>query len=476
MGCSYETAKQKVRVNAVSLAKVKIAKTTYLNSRNINFKIKLEKGSQQLNQKNFKYNTTNDDCQQYQKLPIIINAKKTPTVINNSKENIQNKINFFISESKDFPREVNRSNYSVHPEEVNCETSETGSFREAGYYDKDKICINCYPLTCHNRHCCKKQQQLLTNRATNEITQHSKRNINNINNGTNCNLNNYDWRCICLTSNRANCICNNQYCRCHFSYFYPKQTKNTLRNEQQSEPHSCHCNCVVTQTNDFATFADTYSQTSHCLQKTISLARASLTSNALDLKNNLIEVMANCAHLMGINIGYSDIDTHTNNHNKSDPYRGYSQRKHHFNVLKNSNYASYSNSIPSTNLNTFSTTSSCSLHNAISSNSSPYKNSNNKNSDINNTFNKNTTNRNVSRICNNKHNNKSCTGSNYNCQASSVHTAAFNCIGQNYFNFLRNTMNFYTASSVILVLCYLTSTTSAATTKSDTTSVDKHPM
>ncbi|TMW49425.1 hypothetical protein DOY81_005499 [Sarcophaga bullata] len=477
MGCPYETAIQKNRINEAS-------STTRLNSTTRNFLLNEGKEhlhNNKLNQHNFGNNITNDYCQQYQKLPTIIKANKTSTVINSWKEKIQKKINFFNSESKEYAR----SNYSIHLETLHFVKSESVTASEEKDEDTDTVlpgtCINCYPLTCHNRYCCKKQQQLQTHLVVDKIAQHNRRNINNITNGTNCNLNNYDWR-ISSNPNKVNCSCNNKYCRCHLSFFYPKHTKNTLRNEQQCKPYSCHCNCVATQTNDFSTFADAYSQAGHCLQKTISLARASLTSNALDLKNNLIEVMANCAHLMGIGIGYSNIDTNANNHNKSDPYRGYCQRKHHFNVLNNSKYSSYSNSISSSNSSSpsssSSTTSTFSIHNAIRSNSSPYNNSNNNSRDINNTFNnKNTTSRNGNRNCNNRRNNKSCTNSNYNCQDSSIHTAAaFNCIGQNYFNFLRNTINFYTASSVILVLCYLTSTTSAATTKSDTTSVDKHPI
>ncbi|XP_065359243.1 uncharacterized protein pHCl-1 [Calliphora vicina] len=226
-----------------------------------------------------------------------------------------------------------------------------------------------------------------------------------------------------------------------------------------------------------------------------------------------MEVMANCAtvaeSLKGINrlfiknclndgivsninsksnsnsiINANNNKNNNNNHNKSEPYRGYSQRKHH--LLNKSNYtSSYTSSTTtiSTSATTTTTTSnsstsisnSCSLHDAISSNSR----CNNINHDMNMNININNTSDTSSCSSSNSNNNNSSkrfSNNNYNCQASSAHTAAFNYIGQNYYNFLRNTINFYTASSVILVLCYLTSTTSAATTKSDTTSVDKHPI
>ncbi|XP_046807393.1 uncharacterized protein LOC111683232 isoform X6 [Lucilia cuprina] len=542
MGCSYEAAKQTNRINETSSTKT-IApsyrtKNCYIKTGNQ--LLQNNTYSSKLNQY-FTKNHTNDDCQlvrvqqkQQQKLPTTnttINTKANKTfsstatvskICNNSKiqdnsknykkEENKNKSNFYSLESKEY---INRSNYKVPQETLNFVKEKDNTV-----LGLQKSCINCYPLACHNRFCCEQQNKQQPELAGDEIENYTRQNpkpLNYINannyynssNSKNCNT----------CSSRSNCS-NNNYCRCHLSFFYPKHTENTLRNGQQCETHLCNCNCVATQTNDFATFANTRSATGHCLQKTISHARTALASNALDLKNNLMKVMANCAtvaeSLMGINTLFiknclsdgivsngnnntnNGINNTNNNHNKSEPYRGYCQRKHH---LLNKSNCTTNNSLSYTIFNTISTTSnttslstttsttgtnsastpisnSCSLHDAISSNSR----CNNNNHDMNMNINMNNTS-NTSSSCSNNINrkrfNKSCSSNNndYNCQASSsAHMAAFNYIGQNYYSFLRNTINFYTASSVILVLCYLTSITSAATTKSDTTSVDKHPI
>ncbi|KAI8122337.1 Glutamate-gated chloride channel [Lucilia cuprina] len=542
MGCSYEAAKQTNRINETSSTKT-IApsyrtKNCYIKTGNQ--LLQNNTYSSKLNQY-FTKNHTNDDCQlvrvqqkQQQKLPTTnttINTKANKTfsstatvskICNNSKiqdnsknykkEENKNKSNFYSLESKEY---INRSNYKVPQETLNFVKEKDNTV-----LGLQKSCINCYPLACHNRFCCEQQNKQQPELAGDEIENYTRQNPKPLNYINANNYNNSSNSKNCNTcSSRSNCS-NNNYCRCHLSFFYPKHTENTLRNGQQCETHLCNCNCVATQTNDFATFANTRSATGHCLQKTISHARTALASNALDLKNNLMKVMANCAtvaeSLMGINTLFiknclsdgivsngnnntnNGINNTNNNHNKSEPYRGYCQRKHH---LLNKSNCTTNNSLSYTIFNTISTTSnttspstttsttgtnsastpisnSCSLHDAISSNSR----CNNNNHDMNMNINMNNTS-NTSSSCSNNINrkrfNKSCSSNNndYNCQASSsAHMAAFNYIGQNYYSFLRNTINFYTASSVILVLCYLTSITSAATTKSDTTSVDKHPI
>ncbi|XP_017478251.1 PREDICTED: uncharacterized protein LOC108368024 isoform X1 [Rhagoletis zephyria] len=52
---------------------------------------------------------------------------------------------------------------------------------------------------------------------------------------------------------------------------------------------------------------------------------------------------------------------------------------------------------------------------------------------------------------------------------------AFSYIGHNYYHLLGNSLSFYAASSVILVLCYLTTTTAAAHSP-DKAPFDKHPI
>ncbi|XP_059216187.1 uncharacterized protein LOC106086294 isoform X2 [Stomoxys calcitrans] len=162
-------------------------------------------------------------------------------------------------------------------------------------------------------------------------------------------------------------------------------------------------------------------------------------------------------HCMGNKTSNQITNTHNHkdNNNKSEPYRGYCQRKHH--TLK-------PDFIPYT-----STNSSCSLHDAISSKQIKQQQqhqqqySNIKSNTINNKVT-------LGKSCNNCHN--------ATTTSTPTQTAAFNYIGHNYYHFLRNSINFYTAytASVILVLCYLTTTTSAATPKSDATSLDKHPI
>ncbi|KAM7355367.1 pH-sensitive chloride channel 1 isoform 4-T7 [Cochliomyia hominivorax] len=562
MGCSYETAKQSIRINDTSPSSTTTISTSHLNERTKNWNFKIGKQVQENasnNSNSYKLNQhltkhqTNDDCQlervqqQQQKLPTInttstIKANKTSTATvrkiynfnnnynnsnsscnNNKNKKEDNNINFYSLETKEY---INPGNYIIPQENINFEKAEKEE--ENHVQVLQEFCINCYPLACHKRFCCEQQQQYIQppHLVTDKISNHTntRQNLKSPNyiNASKNNNNSYSNNCDCNNkkcndNSKKNCS-NNNYCRCHLSFFYPKHTKNTLRNEKQCEPHLCHCNCGTTQTNDFATFPNTHSSTEHCLQKTISYARTSLASNALDLKNNLMEVMANCAtvaeSLMGINtlftknylkddnnITRSSISNNNSkiininnnkNHNKSEPYRGYCQCQHH--LLNKTNYTTTSSSSSSSSTNYTSSTISnsttttatntnssisnlnaCSLHDAISSNSRC--NNNNYDMDINININMNNTNNHRSFSSNNnKRFNKNC-NNNYNYQtSSSAHAAAFNYIGQNYYNFLRNTINFYTASSVILVLCYLTSTTSAATTKSDTTSVDKHPI
>lgn len=575
MGCSYETAKQSIRINDTSPSTATATTTTtptiatsHLNVRTKNFNFKTEKIVQDINNNNSKLNQhlikqhTNDDCQlelvqqqqQPQKLPTIkdttttstIKANKTSTITTvskiynfnnsnnyNNKNNVDNcnnkencKINFYSLESKEY---INGGNYIVTQDNIYTDKAEIVN-EDNHVQILQESCINCYPLACHNRFCCEQQREQQHKQpphlvVADKIANHTRQNLIPSNY---INANNSKSYSCNSNSSGSNCS-NNNYCRCHLSFFYPKHTtKNTLRNEQQCESHLCHCNCVATQTNESATFTNGHTTNEHFLQKTISYARTSLASNANDMKNNFKEVMTNCAtvleSLRGINTLFikeslnnddnnnitSSNNTNniiinksnSNNHNKSEPYRGYCQRKHH--LLNKSNYTSSSSTCSSSTYtttssltssyattNTVSTTksststtlsNSCSLHDAISSNSRCNNNNHDMNldtvdSNINNTKSKNIKNYSG----NNKRLNKSCNNNNYHYQAasssaSSAHTAAFNYIGQNYYNFLRNTINFYTASSVILVLCYLTSTTSAATTKSDTTSVDKHPM
>lgn len=517
MGCSHDTAKQTIRIHEISTTTTTIA-SSHLDARTRNC---INKTGKQLQNNNSKLNQhlsknhTNDDCQLVrvqQKLPTThtrntttANKTSTPSVskIYNF-NNKSNKSNNGIGTSKSNKKEIifclekkenrNRSNYAVSVETINLEKAKDNNDNVTALQES---CINCYPLACRNRFRCEqqhKQTHLVVGEIVNQTRQNLKQtNYINANHSKSYHNNNSSNR-NCTGRNNCN---NNNYCRCHLSLFYPKHTKNTLRNEQQCEPH-CRCNCVATQTNDFATFKTAHWSNGNCLQKTISQARTSLTTNALDLKNNLIEVMTNCAtvaeSMLGIkslliknclnggigssrnsNNGINNIDTN-NNHNKSEPYRGYCQRKHNllnkFNYTSSSSSTASSSSITSTSNSTTSSLNSSRfpLHDAISSNSR----CNNHNHDMDNTSNI-TSCSTSSNNNNSKRLNKSCSN-NYNCQASSAHTAAFNYVGQNYYSFLRNTINFYTASSVILVLCYLTSTTSAATTKSDSTAVDKHPM
>lgn len=470
MGCSYETAKQKIGINEATTASATTSAIT-VRTRNCNPKPGKVQHSTKFNQQYPLKDITNNDCQQLlqqQQQKLLTNkANKTLTATvskifnddsqNKKREELKKKTNFYSLEAKEYINRHTLSPYaaSSFSDTINLELAEN---------EKDEVlqesCINCYPLACHNRVCCKKQLQQQLHLATGEISTHTF-NPPNYSNASN---------------NKRSCSNNNNNCRCHLSFFYPKHTQNTLRNEQQCEPNLCHCNCVATQPNNFATFANNCTASGHCLQRTLAHARASLASNALDLKNNLVEVVGNCATIVESLIGntnaqyirdcLNESNSNSNNHNKSEPYRGYCQRKQqqqHHPLLHEPNYITCTSSI--SNLSSTTSSNSCSLHDAISSNSR---------CNINNSSNINCR---SSSGCNkrNNSNNRSC-DNNYNCQASSAHTAAFNYISHNYYQFIRNTINFYTASSVILVLCYLTTTTSAATTKSDTTSMDKHPM
>lgn len=58
---------------------------------------------------------------------------------------------------------------------------------------------------------------------------------------------------------------------------------------------------------------------------------------------------------------------------------------------------------------------------------------------------------------------------------SATSAAAYQYLGQHYKHYSQS-FSFYAASSVILMLCYLTTLSTAAATQSETGALDKHPM
>nr|XP_041631480.1 uncharacterized protein LOC108083741 isoform X8 [Drosophila kikkawai] len=64
---------------------------------------------------------------------------------------------------------------------------------------------------------------------------------------------------------------------------------------------------------------------------------------------------------------------------------------------------------------------------------------------------------------------------NVSATAAATSTAAFQYLGQHYKHYSQS-FSFYAASSVILMLCYLTTTSTAAATQSETGALDKHPI
>ncbi|KAH8296709.1 hypothetical protein KR054_010099 [Drosophila jambulina] len=64
---------------------------------------------------------------------------------------------------------------------------------------------------------------------------------------------------------------------------------------------------------------------------------------------------------------------------------------------------------------------------------------------------------------------------NVSATAAATSTAAFQYLGQHYKHYSQS-FSFYAASSVILMLCYLTTTSTAAATQSETGAIDKHPI
>ncbi|XP_034659348.1 glutamate-gated chloride channel isoform X21 [Drosophila subobscura] len=64
---------------------------------------------------------------------------------------------------------------------------------------------------------------------------------------------------------------------------------------------------------------------------------------------------------------------------------------------------------------------------------------------------------------------------NVSATAAATSAAAYQYLGQHYKHYSQS-FSFYAASSVILMLCYLTSTSTAAATQSETGALDKHPI
>lgn len=64
---------------------------------------------------------------------------------------------------------------------------------------------------------------------------------------------------------------------------------------------------------------------------------------------------------------------------------------------------------------------------------------------------------------------------NVGATAAATSAAAFQYLGQHYKHYSQS-ISFYAASSVLLMLCYLTTASTAAATQSETGALDKHPM
>ncbi|XP_073839563.1 pH-sensitive chloride channel 1 isoform X3 [Musca autumnalis] len=407
-----------------------------------------------------KQDKTNDDCQQQQKPAKAKNTTTTnitPTTttpnVNESGNNdgiIRDdsvvRANFYNLEVKENINKNSRSRTQHLLVEQETETLQ-------------ESCPNCYPLTCQHRICCRQQNLFVSEIATQ----------------TRFCLDYSDYFSTNCCNNSINNCNSNSSCSSLVSSYVCQKHKNTFRHECHDGKHAYRdrtSDAVCKRPDSFSTNCSTGRK---CLQNTLSQASVALTSNALDLKNSLAEVIGNCAtmvetllrsdaeqctkHCKAHSSSNSSNYVNNNNNNKSEPYRGYCQRKQ----------GSKPEHIPYT-----STNSSRSLHDNISSkyHHQHYQCSQQQCS-------------NKVSITSNCNNNNSTTNSRSSCsnchaasRASSTQTAAFNYIGHNYYHFLRNSINFYTAytASIILVLCYLTTTTSAATPKSDATSLDKHPI
>uniref|UniRef100_A0A1I8NFP9 Neurotransmitter-gated ion-channel n=1 Tax=Musca domestica TaxID=7370 RepID=A0A1I8NFP9_MUSDO len=448
---------------------------THNNKNNNNSSSYNTKNNSICNHYNPKQDKTNDDCQLQQK---PAKAKKTTTTNNNitstitttatnvkdtnsssnnnSRDEFKGKTNFYSLEVKE---NINNNCRSRSPNFLPVQERET----------LPESCPSCYPLACHNRICCRQQSLFVSEIATQPRY---------------C----FDYlSCNCCNNNVNNCNCK---CPCPglVSSFVCQKHKNTFRNECHDKKYAYLDRTPDSMSQQLDSCNNSSSMEGKCWQNTVSHASVALTSNALDLKNSLTEAIGNCAAMVETLMRTTDeqcrkhcaafeqcssmnsnhINNNTNNNNKSEPYRGYCQRKQ----------GSQPEHIPYT-----STNSSRSLHDAISSKYHPHHHhhhqqctrqqqcgSSNNNNKVS-----------IANICSNASNSRSSCS---NCHAASpasrasTQTAAFNYIGHNYYHFLRNSINFYTAytASIILVLCYLTTTTSAATPKSDATSLDKHPI
>lgn len=508
MGCSFETAKQSSGITETfdTLCHVPIITPTSSRTRYVyvkgetkpflegnNNKCKTNNNNSICNHYNSKQDKTNDDCQQLQhqdqpqqQKPAKAKKTTTNTTTTTTKShtsatasNIFNCNNCSSNDTSnirdDFKRKSNF--YSLEAKEhINKDSCSLSAATQRPYQQAEReeealqeSCLNCYPLACHKRICCR--QQNLT--ADDEIVTHTRHsldfscnyfNTNSDNSGTDCSKRPYPLAQVSS------------------SYFCQKH-RNTLRHESHSETQEHLDSAEETASIGSEPRTRVCAPNGPCLESALSQARKALTSNTVDLKSGLIQLVGNCAAMMEslmrtkpcrklyCNVNNQEqTNKNNNNNNKSEPYRGYCQRKH----------TSKPDFIPYT-----STYSSCTLHDAISSkhrhqhhhlhHQQPRRN-NTKSSNCNNTSNMNNSCRNCQAA--------SATASTTSASASSsasasqTQTTAFNYIGHNYYNFLRNSINFYTAytASVILVLCYLTTTTSAAIPKSDGTSLDKHPM
>ncbi|XP_075164060.1 pH-sensitive chloride channel 1 isoform X3 [Haematobia irritans] len=383
------------------------------------------------------------------------------------------KLNFYSLEAKEY---INKHSFDSSSRG---ETGKEDISEEEEIYQES--CVNCYPLACHNRICCRQE-----NLIKGEIISHSRHCLDNqakyFSSASSCNC---IGNCACASNNGK------APCHCLASSYFCQKRKNTLRHDRPGEmqghldPNDARASKITDS------LPKIYSTGGQCLQKTLFQARMALTSHMATLKDGLIQVGDNCATMVeslihptilsgqqqcwkycrSNKINRQNNNTHNhsknndnnNNNDKSEPYRGYCQRKHHHHHHYNHPHQHPLTLKPDFNHPcSTSTNSSCSLHEAISSSKQHQQQGDNIKSNSNNAKNS---------SCNNCH---STTATSNPTQTA----AAFNYIGHNYYHFLRNSINFYTAytASVILVLCYLTTTTSAATPKSDATSLDKHPI
>uniref|UniRef100_A0A1A9W510 Glutamate-gated chloride channel n=1 Tax=Glossina brevipalpis TaxID=37001 RepID=A0A1A9W510_9MUSC len=440
MGCSFETAKlqslydikENLLTTTISSTPTKVS-TRIVVSRNYNQKVGENQHGTKISH-NSKKETSNKGCRDTSKITINKTIKKTTIQHSCDKNNAYSTSNTHSNNINNeqkkeaayrpFKEVTNLREESKTNKITEKEVKEQSVQQKSTDKEREEIlrvsCVNCYPLDCHSRIC----RQQASDRGI--IKANANRNLkaDKYSNISNCRY--YHSK----SSNQLQPLQRHYHYnpphRHHYQYC--QQQQKTLQNETEYEANFTKLSFRAKNDEMAANIAAIYNTGSQSLQQTLLQTCTTLTANANCIKNSVVQVWGHCTTIAESLLRGTKSQQYQRYARKPSEgaHRDFYQSKHKFK------------------------SEACShLHKAIGSNKR-HRNCNNNN------YNKESNGKeNVSNNPSQSHSSASAantvstttttTTSNINSNASA--TAAFNYIGHSHYHLLRNSINFYTASS-----------------------------